>query len=72
MPERQTQTQSDGTIIHTDTYPFDIVVRTRISSNSKLQSLPAPREELRTLLLQTPLNRFERKPHNVDPSFRID
>ena len=72
MPERQTQTQNNGTIIHTDTYPFDIVVRTRISSNSKLQSLPTPREELRTLLLQTPLNRFERKPHNVDPSYRID
>jgi len=72
MPERQTQTQADGIIVHTDTYPFDIVVKTRINSNSKLQSLPAPREDLRTLLLQTPLSRFERKDRNIDPSFRID
>lgn len=72
MPERETETRPNGTTIHTDTYPFGIVVKTTINNNMSFQSMPIPDPRLREELLRTPLKNYPRKPNKIDRSYTVN
>jgi len=74
MPERETEITPNGTTIHTDTYPFRIVVKTTINkdNNVSFQSMPMPDPSLRKELLRTPLKNYPRKPINIDNSYDVN
>jgi hypothetical protein len=72
MPERETEITPDGTTIHTDTYPFGIVVKTQINKKGSFQSMPIPDASLRKKLLRTPLKNYPRKPINIDSSYDVN
>ena len=69
MPERQETTNSQGEIIFKDTYPFGITVERQ--KNNPNSTLILKSENIKAALLKTPLNKFPRKPLNVDPSYKV-
>lgn len=71
MPQRDTQTQDDGTIVHTDTYPFNIIVTTEIKDRTKTQTIYTTNTNIKSELLQTPIGQYPKRPPNLDSSFDV-